>query len=107
MPRRLDWETERTDRGNRVSWLVIDELGSEPAPREALDPDPFPHFVPAGRVVAERDGNTVSVRAFNVRRLRLLISPEVVDLARPITVRVDGGPVFSAVVKPSVATLLA
>ena len=29
-PQRLSWETERTDRFNRVRWLVIDALGAAP-----------------------------------------------------------------------------
>ena len=38
VPERLTWETERTDRFNRVHWLVVDELG--PAEGESTFPDP-------------------------------------------------------------------
>ena len=30
-PERLSWETERTDRANRIQWLVIDKLGAAPS----------------------------------------------------------------------------
>jgi predicted esterase len=36
-PSLLSWETERTDRGNRVHWLVIDRLGPTPSDAPLAD----------------------------------------------------------------------
>lgn len=36
-PALLSWETERTDRANRIQWLVIDELGVRPTDVALID----------------------------------------------------------------------
>jgi hypothetical protein len=54
---------------------------------------------------AERDGNTVTLDAYHVRRLTLLISPDVFDLERPIRLIANGEVVFDEMVSPSVETL--
>jgi poly(3-hydroxybutyrate) depolymerase len=105
-PERVFWATERTDRYNRAHWLVIDELG-------ALDGDGGRAYLasvtagePAGIVDARRLSNTVTLLAYGVRRLRLLISPDVFDLARPIRVVANGETVFEGRVEPDVETLM-
>jgi hypothetical protein len=62
--------------------------------------------VPWGRVEAVRAGNRFEVTTRRVARFRLLLAPDEVDLARPVTVVVDGRTAFEGRVEPSLATLL-
>lgn len=112
-PERLSWETDRTDRYARIRWLVIDELGKRPSdvPLEdanSLDGrDPmFPRQRPSGRVDLVRKGNVIEARTRGVRRFTLLLSPDVIDFARPVQVVVNGRTVFDGRVKKDVATLV-
>lgn len=66
----------------------------------------YPRTAPSGRVVAERDGNRFALRTEGVRALRLLLSPDEVDLSQPIVVEVNGREVFNARVEPDAETLL-
>ena len=59
----------------------------------------------AGVVQAVRDGNTVTVDAYHVRRLRLLISPDAFDIRSPIRVIANGDVAFEGLVEPSAETL--
>lgn len=203
-PALLSWETERTDRFNRIHWLVIDELGARPSDvalpetntvTDRFDPDfglrgdarkergtrvvqvlpdtdaarmgikvgdrlleidgrpvadiaaiqaafdantgpgiaivvertgqrlevrgPFPpearrgpprpifaHRKPSGRVDVVRKGNVFEARTRGVARFTLLLSPDVVDFSRPVTVSVNGTVVHEALVERDVRTLL-
>ncbi|MGE0815965.1 MAG: PDZ domain-containing protein [Vicinamibacterales bacterium] len=203
-PPLLSWETERTDRFNRVHWLVIDALGARPSDvaladtntvSDRLDPEfglrgdakkekgtrivqvlpdtnaarmglregdrileidgrpvsdiativqaferntgpaivflvdragerltlegPFPPQAargperkifarrkPSGRVDVLRNGNTIEARTRGVARFTLLLSPDVIDFAKPVVVTVNGRPAHDAVLTPSVRTLL-
>ncbi len=103
LPDSLTWETERTDKYNRFSWLVIDDLGN--VQNEALSPvpsrlDPFPHQRRSGRVDLQREGNVVSVQTRGVAAFTLLISPDEFDFSRPIRVEVNGQTEFEGVVTP-------
>jgi hypothetical protein len=102
---RVFWATERADRYNRAHWVVIDEHG-------ALEDDETRGYLasvtagdPAGIVDARREGNTVTVLAYGVRRLRLLISPDAFDLDAPLTVLANGDVVFEGRVEPDVRVL--
>ena len=119
LPERLTWATERTDRYNRRGWLVIDEL-VEPERGHEVDtsnvlprwgtriqlrgPDMEPR--PWGRVELEREGNTVRAATRRVARFTLLVSPDELDLSRPIEVVVDGKMLFRGVVEPSLEVLV-
>lgn len=104
LPDRVFWATDRTDRDNRAHWLVIDELdGEHPATDlEVLGAAP-PH---RGWVLASRRGNAIDVAAAGVRRYRLLLSPEELDLGEEITVTTGGRISFQGRVEPSLETLL-
>jgi len=106
LPDRLDWETESTERGNRVAWLRIDELATEAARRDPLPADPFPHFQPAGRVRLERVDNRITISTFNVAALTLLVSPDQFDFRRPLEIAANGHPSVSVPIAQSVRTLL-
>jgi predicted esterase len=105
-PARLSWETERADRFNRIDWLNIDRLG--PGPNDAtFEPlDIFEHKRPSGRVDIERRGNTFDARSRGVRQFTILLSPDAIDFAQPVIVRVNGVMAFDGVVKKEIAVLL-
>jgi predicted esterase len=105
-PARLSWETERVDRFNRLRWLVITRLGPRPGDMPAEDTGFFFHDLPSGRVDVERKGNSFEAHSRGVREFSVLLSPDVVDFARPVTVTVNGKPAFQGLVKKDVATLL-
>ena len=66
----------------------------------------FPVGRSAGRVDLARDGNTVRATTRGVAAFTLLLSPDVVDFSRPVTVVADGRTVFSGLVTKSVETLV-
>jgi dienelactone hydrolase len=118
-PERLSWETDRTDRFNRVRWLVIDKLGSRsPSPQTLEDVNVFTYGaskmnifprrrqVPSGRVDVERRGNAFLATTRGVSDFTLLVSPDVIDFAKPVQVSVNGAQVFSSLVKRDLPTLL-
>jgi dienelactone hydrolase len=118
-PDRLSWETDRTDRFNRLRWLVVDTLGVRKTDQALEDVNVFnatPELkmnvfprrrqVPTGRIDIERHGNAFEAKTRGVRDFTLLLSPDAVDFARPVQVTVNGAPAFAGVVKKDVATLL-
>jgi hypothetical protein len=66
----------------------------------------FATGLPTGRVDLVREGNTVRASARGVGAFTLLLSPDVFDFSRPITVVADGKTVFDGTVQKSVETLL-
>jgi poly(3-hydroxybutyrate) depolymerase len=117
-PDRLSWETERADRYNRLNWLVIDRLGHAASnaaledvnrfapPQGGPDQPMFSRTKPSGRVDLTRTGNTLTVTSRGVAQFTLLLSPEVIDFAQPVTVIVNGRQVFHGPVSKDVGTLL-
>jgi dienelactone hydrolase len=105
-PPRVSWQTERVDRFNRADWLVIDKLGMGTMDTDFEPLDIFDHRRPSGRVDIVRDGNTFTARSRGTREFTLLLSPDVVDFSRPVTVRVNDKFVFDALVTRDSAVLL-
>lgn len=115
-PVRLSWETDRSDRYNRIQWLTIDALGTRSSDVALEDVNAFeyrggnrPVFDrdrPGGRVDVVRSGNTFEAKTRGVQRFTLLLSPDIVDFSKPVQVTVNGKPAFSGTVKKDVATLL-
>lgn len=116
-PGKISWETERTDRYNRFRWLVIDRLGKRSSdvmlddvntfsPTPIMERQLFEREKPSGRVDAVRRGNTFDVRTRGVQAFTLLISPDAVDMSKPVHVTVNGRSVPDATVAPDVATLM-
>jgi acetyl esterase/lipase len=104
-PERVFWATESTDRYNRAHWLVIDELGPLAGDEERRYLASVTMGGEAGIVDARREGNTVTLLVYGVRRLRLLISPDAFDLSQPVRVVANGETVFEGTVSPDVGTL--
>lgn len=107
-PARVSWETERVDRYNRFRWVVIDRLGARPSdvaledvnrfsPATTLTIPLYDRSKPSGRVDAVRAGNSIEVTTRGVRELTLLLSPDAVDFAKPVVVKLNGRPVHDAV----------
>ena len=88
-PARLSWETERTDRYNRIDWLVLQKI------KEA-----------SGRVDLVRRENVIEATTRGVRTFKLLLSPDALDFSRPVAVIVNGREVFKQVVAKDPAVLL-
>ena len=117
-PERVSWETDRTDRFNRVRWLIIDKLGTRKsdvmlddvnsATFDGMKWQIFPRRrpVPSGRVDIARDGNTFQAKTRGVAEFTLLLSPDAVDFGKPVQVIVNGASVFNGAVKKDLATLL-
>lgn len=105
-PAKLSWETERVDRFNRLHWLVITQLGARPSDEPVEDTGFFSHDLPSGRVDIERKGNVFEAHTRGVREFSVLLSPDVVDFSKTVSVTVNGKPAFEGVVKKDVATLL-
>lgn len=66
----------------------------------------FPAPRASGRVDVVRDGNTIRANTRGVAAFTLLLSPDVIDFSRPVTVVADGTTVFDTRVEPSVDTLV-
>jgi len=116
-PDRISWETERTDRYNRFRWLVINRLGKRASDAPLADvnrfsPSPgrevqlFDRSQPSGRVDVVRKGNAFEASSRGVQEFTLLLSPDVVDLARPVRITVNGRVVHDAIARTDAATLL-
>ena len=88
-PARLAWETERTDRYNRIDWLVVQKIQGR-----------------SGHVEVVRRDNTIEATTRGVRAFQLLLSPDVLDFSRPIVVMVNGRDAFTRVVAKDPAVLL-
>ncbi len=115
-PHTLSWETERTDRYNRIRWLVIDTLGGRASDATLEDVNTFEvgsgrrialygREKTSGRVDVVRRGNAFEARARGVRELTLLLSPDVVDFSKPVKITVNGRIIFEGAVKKDLATL--
>ena len=105
-PDRVVWATERTDRYNRVHWVVIDEIGPIAGDEARAALALLTADGRSGVVEAVRDGNTVTVDAYRVPRLTLLISPDVFDIRSPVRVIANGEVVFEGMVQASVETMM-
>ena len=66
----------------------------------------FSTTVPSGRVDLVREGNTIRATTRGVAAFTLLLSPDAIDFARPVTVIANGRQVFSGRVQKDLGTLL-
>ncbi len=116
-PTKVSWETERTDRYNRYSWLVINALGARPSDVTLTDVNTFTPGLqkqyelygrqrPSGRVDALRRGNAFELKTQYVRELTLLLHAEEIDFSKDVEVMANGKVVFRGKVARDVATLM-
>ena len=66
----------------------------------------FPDRGLPGASISIREGNTVRATTRGVAAFTLLLSPDVFDFSKPVTVVADGREVFNGLVKKDVGTLL-
>ena len=66
----------------------------------------FAHRRPTGRVDVVRAGNTITANTRSVDTFTLLLSPEVFDFSKPVTVVANGTTVFAGRVSKSLQTLM-
>lgn len=95
----LRFEVSRNDR-------IVELQGTY---RPSLMRQVSPMFVsdaPAGRVDIQREENQFRAHTRGVAAFTLLISPDVVDFTKPVTVIADGRTVFQGRVEKQVATLM-
>lgn len=105
-PTRISWQTERADRFNRADWLIIDRLGPGSADASFDSQELFDHAKPSGRVDVQREGNTFTGASRGVREFILLLSPDAIDFAAPVTVLVNGKQAFQGAVTKDLSVLL-
>ncbi len=105
-PTRVSWQTERVDRFNRADWLIIEKLGMGTMDTDFEPLDIFDHRRPSGRVDVEREGNAFAARTRGVKEFTVLLSPDAIDFAKPVVVRVNDQKVFDGTVKRDLAVLL-
>ena len=86
---------------------MINELRQDASRETELkDRGFFQHTKLSGRVDVTRDGNAFEVKVRDVAAFTLLLSPDVIDFSKPVTVTVNGKPAFAGLVKKDPATLL-
>lgn len=93
--------------------LTVERAGATVDLRGAYAPTTMPKVspiflssAPSGRVDLVRDGNTIRATTRGVGAFTLLLSPDVIDFHRPVTVVADGATVFSGSVRKDLQTLL-
>ena len=104
-PVRVRWATEFADRYNRAHWVVINELGPISGDDERSALASLTADGRSGAVDAVREGNTVTIDAYHVRSVTVLISPDAFDIRSPIRVIANGEVAFEGMVRLSVETL--
>ena len=103
---------ETIDSGTRITLKVQRdasalELAGTFEPKSVVNTmSMFPRMRSSGRVDLVRDGNTVRATTRGVAAFTLLLSPDVFDFTKPITVVVDGRTAFEGPVTKDVATLM-
>jgi len=106
LPDRIRWETDRIDRYQRHHWLIVTALGPVEGESQLTAAEIFPHGPGSGRVDVVRQGNRFVARTRGVRGFHLLLSPDEVDFAQPVTVEVNGIVAYQGPVREDPATLL-
>ena len=115
LPNQLYWETETTQKHQRIDWLVIDELTPQAEEIQRLtdvntilgiDRQLFERKKISGRVIAQKVGNEVNLTTQNIQSMRLLCSPEHFNFDKPITVFANQQLVFEGKMDKSLETLL-
>jgi predicted esterase len=112
-PALISWKA-LPESNNRSHWLLIEgmDLAQEspiPLYEVGVDASSRSQIIPmqeAARVDLVRDGNSIQALCDGVESFRLLLSPDVIDFALPLTVTVNNEVKFQGTLQPSVETLL-
>ena len=114
-PARISWATERPGDFGRFRWLVLDQLGERPSDAlihdvnlVTIDGKGFRLYTRRrswGRVDVTRSANTFTAQSRGVKQFTLLLSPDVVDFSRTVTVVINGRTVFDGLVPKDAGVL--
>lgn len=96
----LDFEVDR--KGERVTFRGY----FPPPPPKPRQEAAFKHSKPSGRIAVTHKGNRFEARTRGVGAFTLLLSPNMIDFDRPVTVIVNGKTAFEGRVEKSLETLL-
>jgi hypothetical protein len=88
-PKRVVLRGRREEATPRAFWLAVVSKSGGPA-----------------EIDGTVDGQSIALRTRNVRRLRLLLRPELLDLEQPVRVTIDGRPAYDGHVAPDPALFL-
>ncbi|HEY5824536.1 MAG TPA: hypothetical protein VIT44_09230 [Cyclobacteriaceae bacterium] len=115
-PDKLSWTTDSGLKYNRFRYVIINQLGSVKPDKMG---DEFNEIVVDGKkqnahkrdsvygnIEVETTGNTVKVKASNIKKYTLLISPSQFDLSKPIIVWTNENKSFEGLVQSDIKTLL-
>ncbi len=91
LPDEVQWITFNAKEYQRNHWIVIEELAQAGQP---------------GRLQVQRQGNHLTVRAFNVAAFTLLLNPEEINFSEVVTVELNDTEVFNDLVREDADTLL-
>lgn len=115
-PDELIWQTDDTDKFNRLKYVVIEKLGITKSKGEVEDNNSvnllgketlaFARNKPSGILKLQKRGNAVHVNAQGVKQYKLLLSPDHFDFSKPIVVITNGIKSFDGVVTSNIETLL-
>lgn len=111
-PRKLGWTSDHLHTG-RFSWIEMTALSSKGGVAKLSFVDDFGKTVEqreilreVARVDAEAKGQTIEVAAVQVEKLRVYWSDRVVDLSKPVTIRVNGKEAWKGVPEISTAFMI-
>jgi predicted esterase len=94
------FEVER--KGSRI----VMEGVFPPAPKPPRREEAFKRPKASGRISVSRQGNRFEARTRGVGSFTLLLSPQMVEFDKPVTVVVNGKTAFDGLLQPNVAALL-
>jgi predicted esterase len=118
-PKHLTWETDDIKNG-RYYWVSIKQLDTTATPaawHTPLNPTITNKDGKTGKanfskhksgaIEANVIGNVISIRASCVKSIGIDIVPGLVDLAKPVTIMINGQEKFKGLIKPDKAQILA
>lgn len=91
---------------DRKGALIKAELDMPMETNRRSELNAFPRTAPSGQVKLEQKGNHVAAKTMGVKAFKLLLSPERFDLAKPVSVSVNGQAFFHGKVEPAAEVLL-
>lgn len=117
-PKHIEWETDKVKAG-RAYWIEISQLDTiqEKADwQKVYNPPPieinskevkynlYPHK--SGAIKADWSENSITVQQSRVKAFTIYVSPEMIDLNKPLTITVNGHKVWTGMVAADKETII-
>ncbi len=99
-------ETATKYPANTFRWIRIEEVGATESRHAFEDAGKGLLRADLPRIEATREGNRISVRASGVTKYTVLLSPGMVDFAKPVTIETNGVPSFEGMIAADARTVL-